>query len=95
MDGVEFDEIVELFAKHIVNEIDKNDWLGNTLEKHGFDLANISDEDTHMILIRTILKLYDEYEEDIEAEEEEDEEEAEEEEFDDEDELEEDDDDDY
>lgn len=80
MANAEFDEIIELFAKHIIKEIDKDGWLGNALEKKGFDLSDITDEDTHSILIKTILMLYDEFEEDIELEEEEEEEEAEEEE---------------
>lgn len=79
MENVEYDEIIELFAKHIIKEINKDDWLGNALEKHGFDLSEITNEDTHGILIKTILKLYDEFEEDIELEEEEEEKEAEEE----------------
>ena len=80
MGSEEFDEIIELFVKHIIKEIDKDDWLGNALEKKGFELSEITDEDTHSILVKTILKLYDEFEEDIEIEEEEEEEEAEEEE---------------
>jgi hypothetical protein len=77
MGDAEFDEIIEYFAKHIIKEIEKDNWLGNALEKKGFDLSEISDEDTHYILIKTILMLYDEFEEDIELEEEEAEEENE------------------
>jgi hypothetical protein len=80
MARAEFDEVVELFAKHIIDEIGKDDWLGNALEKKGFDLSEVSEGDTQAILVKTILRLYDEFEEDIEAEEEDEEEEAEEEE---------------
>jgi hypothetical protein len=80
MGNAEFDEVIELFARHIVKETEGEGWLEGILEKKGFDLSEISEEDRHSILVKTILMLYDEFEEDIEAEEEEEEEEAEEEE---------------
>jgi hypothetical protein len=71
MEKSEYDEVVDLCAKHLVKEMAKEDWLGKTLVGNGFDLSEVSEEDAHAILIRTIIKLYNAFEEDIEIEEEE------------------------
>jgi hypothetical protein len=71
MGKTEYDEIIDLAAKHFVKIMDKKDWLGKALEEKGFDLAEISDDEAHTILLKSILKLYDAFEEDIEIEEEE------------------------
>jgi hypothetical protein len=66
-----FDEVIELSVEHFVKEMSKGDWLGKALEKNGFDLSEVSDEEVHDILIKTLVKLYDAFEEEIELEEEE------------------------
>lgn len=71
MGKTEYAEIIDLSAKHFVKAMDKKDWLGKTLEEHGFDLAEISEDEIHTILLKSILRLYDVFEEDIEIEEEE------------------------
>lgn len=71
MGKTEYDEIIDLSAKYFVQVMDRKDWLGKTLEDKGFDLAEISDDEIHTILLKSILKLYDAFEEDIEIEEEE------------------------
>ena len=65
-----FDEVIEFSVKHFVKEMGKESWLGKALEKNGFDLSEVSDEETHEIMIRTLVKLYDAFEEEIELEEE-------------------------
>lgn len=77
MEKTVFDEVIELSAKHFIKEMDKDDWLGKALEKNGFDLAEVSEEEVHEILIKTLVKLYDAFEEEIELEEEEEDSEAE------------------
>jgi|GEM_PF-5352776 hypothetical protein len=69
MSKAEFDEIIDLSAKNFSDQMTLKGWLGRTLEAEGFDLAEVTDEDVSTILIRTILRLYDTYEEEIEYEE--------------------------
>jgi len=66
-----FDEVIDLSVKHFVKDMSKAGWLGQSLEKNGFDLAEVSEDEAHLILIRTLVKLYDAFEEEIEMEEEE------------------------
>jgi hypothetical protein len=69
MSKPEFDEIIDLGAKYFSNQMTLKGWLGKTLEDNGFDLTDITEEDINAILVRTILKLNDAYEEEIEFEE--------------------------
>jgi len=69
MDKPEYDEIIETGAKYFTDQMTMKGWLGKTLAGKGFDIENISDDDIHSIMVRTILKLYETWEEDVENEE--------------------------
>jgi hypothetical protein len=83
----EYDEIIELSAKHFSDQMELDGWLGVQMEKLGFDLSEISENVVHEIFLKTLIKLKDENEEELELEEDEeydaeDDEEEEEEDFD-------------
>ena len=66
MEKSDLDEIVESSARHFIEQMDINGWLGTVLGSNGSDISEISQEDIHAIVVRTIIKLHDEYDEEIE-----------------------------
>jgi hypothetical protein len=73
LDKTDFDEVVDASAKHFISLMDLKGWLGVTLERKGFDVKAISQEQVQTIIAKVIIQLYDTYEEDIEYEENQDE----------------------
>ena len=69
MDTSDFDEIIELSAQHIAEQMSVNGWLGEIMEANNFSVAEISAEEIHTILVKTVLKLYESWEDDGESEE--------------------------
>ncbi len=67
----EYDEIIELSAKHFSDQMELDGWLGAQMEKLGFDLSEISGSVVHEIFLKTLIKLKDENEEELELEEDE------------------------
>ena len=69
MEMADFDEIIELSAKHIKDQMSVNGWLGEILESNHFSVAEITTEELHTILVKTVLKLYETWEDDSEPDE--------------------------
>jgi hypothetical protein len=67
----EYDEIIELSAKHFSDQMELDGWLGVQMEKLGFDLSEVSENVVHEIFLKTLIKLKDENEEELELEEDE------------------------
>jgi hypothetical protein len=74
------EEAAKVCAEYFLKEMTLNGWVGKALEVKRVNISKATDDDVHRILLRTIIQLYDTWEEDIEfekGEEEEDEEEDE------------------
>jgi hypothetical protein len=68
MNKSELDGIVDASAERFVGQMGLKGRLGSALESGGHDASELSQEQIHSILVRTIIKLYDEYAVDIENE---------------------------
>jgi len=66
MEKSDLDEIVKSSARHFIEQMDINGWLGTALGGDARDISGISQEDIHTIVVRTIIRLHDEYDEEIE-----------------------------
>ena len=62
----DLDEIVESSARHFIEQMDINGWLGTVLRSNDRDISEISQGDIQTIVVRTIIRLHDEYDEEIE-----------------------------
>jgi len=65
----DMDEIAEACAEYFSVQMSLKGWLGKALEEKGFGPADVSEEDAHRIVLRTIMQLSDTWDDDIEAEE--------------------------
>jgi hypothetical protein len=71
MDRAELDDLVGLCAKRFVKGMDRKGWLGEIMAESGLDPSGVTDDEVHEILVKTIMKLEDAFEEEIEIEQEE------------------------
>lgn len=72
MDEEELEDIAQHCAEYFTNAMTLKGWIGKAFEEIGVSVPKASDEDVRRILLRTIIQLYDAWEEDIEFEEAED-----------------------
>lgn len=68
MDSQELEDIVELSVKHIKDQMSLKGWLGQAVSALEIGEAEISKDDLYTILFRTVLKLNESLEEEIDSE---------------------------
>lgn len=61
---MDLNQVIESSARYISDQMSLSDWLGETLKLNHFNLALISKENIHTILLKTVMLLHDEWDQD-------------------------------